>query len=108
MDLLSLLVLVLIHPDDVKLDSRQVGQPGKERTMYTQRGYYKSPGLPFPQKFKFSLPDKQNTPYPAGWYFIDPNSFGTGDYDSLELSRFDLKFVPIPADLKKQLGLTDK
>lgn len=106
MDLLALLVLVQILPVDVKFDARQVGQPGKERTMRTQRGFYKTPALPYPQKFKFSLPDGVLTPYQAGWYFLDPNSFATGDYDSLELSRYEFNLIPVPVEMKKQLNLS--
>jgi len=105
MNPLLMLVLVLIHESDVKVDTRMVGQPGKERQMRTQKGYYKTPGSLYPQKFKFTLSDRQVSAFPAGWYLIDPESFVTGDYDSLELSRYDFNLIPVPEEIKKLHGI---
>lgn len=101
MNILDMVLICEIHPQDVKVDSRQVGQPGKERTLRTQCGYFKKPSRIYPEFFKFTLPDSQVEPYPAGRYIVHPDSFETDGYDGLQLSRFNFRLIPLPKEAVK-------
>lgn len=103
LDLWKFLLVCEVFAEDVKFDVREgvsakTGKPWKTKT---QRAYFKKPSSRFPKEFLFST--SRDTPYPAGLYLIDPDSFDNGDYDSLEISRFDFELVPVPSELAKQL-----
>lgn len=98
MNLLDLVTTCEIYPEDAKFETRTVGQPGRERQMRTQCGYYKRPCRRHPEFFKFSLPDDQPGAYPPGLYFIHPDSFETDGYDGLTLSRFNFRLIPVPQE----------
>lgn len=96
---LDYLLLVIVHPQDVKIDSREVGTGEKKRLLRTQSAYFKKPSRVYPEFFKFSLPDDQVSAYPAGNYFLHPDSFASGDYDSIDLNRFGMRLVPVPPEM---------
>lgn len=103
-DLWRLLLVLEIFPEDEVPEARTItsSKTGKEITITNQRGYFKKPDSRFPVEFRFPLPDGVK-PYPAGLYLIDPNSFDSGRYDALELSRFDFALVPMPVEMQKLL-----
>lgn len=101
--LLSLLLICHVFPQHVKVDSREIETKRGKMTMRTQVAYFKRPKSMFPIEFKFTLPESQKDPYPAGVYFIDPDAFDSGSFDSIELSRFDFKLIPVPPELASTL-----
>lgn len=60
----------------------------KDREMWQQTGYMYNGGA-FPEKFKFSIPDKASA-LAVGEYTLLVTAFKTDKYDSLELERFSL------------------
>jgi len=92
------LLIVTVHPEDVKIETREFGTD-KKRTIRTQSAYFKKPSRRYPELFKFSLADDQQMPYQAGTYLLHPDCFGSGDYDSLELNRYGIKLASIPPEL---------
>lgn len=107
-DLWKFLLVVEIDAEDVKFDIKEgVGKNGRPWKRFNQRGYFKRPGSKYPREFIFGRPEG-SLPYPAGLYLVDPDSFDSGDYDSLELSGFDFALVPVPDDIRAQLEEAQK
>jgi hypothetical protein len=50
-------------------------------------------GAPFPVKVKLSFQNAHEC-LPVGFYTLSPASFRTNQYDSLELDRWNLEFIP--------------
>jgi len=96
-NVLNYLLVVTVHEDDVRIETREVGKEIK-RTMRQQSAYFKKPSRKYPEFFKFSLPDDQLSPYPAGQYLITPDCFVGGDYDSLEFNRYGIRLLPLPPE----------
>lgn len=101
--LLSFLLVVIVYPEDVKVESREITTKRGPGVMRTQRAWFKGPTWRHPKEFKYALADSQRDPYPAGLYFIHPDSFAQGDFDSIELSRYNFALVPVPEEFLKQL-----
>jgi len=97
-DPMQFLPSVIVYPEDVKLESRQVGE--NKRTIRQQWAWLQVPGVRHPKQFKFSLGDEQVSPYPAGEYLIDPSSYRLGSFDSLELNPYGIKLVHVPEQLR--------
>jgi len=97
-NVLNYLLVVTVHEDDVRIESREIGKDDKRRTMRQQSAYFKKPSRKYPEFFKFSLPDDQMQPYPAGQYLITPDCFVGGDYDSLEFNRYGIRLLPLPPE----------
>jgi len=60
-----------------------------------------------PRETTIQLDEKNPTPYPAGYYVIDPEAFYFGDFGRFALGR--LRLLPMKdfiAGLQKQLGVT--
>jgi len=53
----------------------------------------------FPVEMNVSL-GENDQPYPAGKYEIAESSFQINQYGSLELSKYNLKLVPVAEDKK--------
>lgn len=106
-DLLTLCMTVIIEPGDDRIEERKFtttkGGKEKEIKVRNQSAYYVKPSRRHPQFFQLSIPEGQAA-YAPGRYFIHPDSFETGDYDVMELSRYDLKLIPVPTELQKPIG----
>lgn len=103
-DLLTLCLTVIIEEGDDIIETRKfTSSKGKEITVRNQSAYLTKPSRRHPEFFQLSLPEGANA-YRPGRYFIHPDSFVKGDYDTIELSRYDLKLIPVPLDLQKPVG----
>lgn len=101
-DLFSLVTIIIIEPEDVKVNENKITTAaGKEITIRNQNAYFKKPSRKYPEFFLMPARD-DGKPYPAGMYFLAPDSFERGDYDALTLSRYDLELVPVPAEMQQQ------
>lgn len=71
----------------------------KERT-FLEQNIFMHNGAAFPVKVKLSF-DNAHECLPVGYYTLAPESFRTNQYDSLELDRWNLVFVPEPQQVSK-------
>ena len=76
-------------------------KPTKDNNVrWSQKAYLHNGGV-FPVEMILSIPDA-SAAYPVGEYTISDDSFKVNQYGGLELSRWDLKLVPLKAqELKK-------
>ncbi|KAA5557280.1 DNA-binding protein [Pseudomonas aeruginosa] len=78
-----------IKPSQVTFDTRTgTSSKGNPYTIREQFAYAWLVGE-YPELIKMNLEDGQ-PPYPAGYYSIDPKSFGVGDFKRLMIFRLSL------------------
>jgi len=71
----------------------------KQNNFYYQICYFVSTDSKFPIEMQVSLGEAELA-YPAGKYLISDSSYKINQYGNLELSKYDLKLVPMPLDKK--------
>lgn len=85
-----------INEVDGKVNSKQVvsKQTGEVLTFREQNAYIYNGGV-YPEKFIIQL-DKEEAPYPVGFYTLDNSFYSVGDFGSLKIKKAKL----IPLDKK--------
>ena len=72
----------------------------KTNNFYFQNCYMNSSTSKFPIAMQVSLGEAEQ-PYAAGKYNICDSSYKINQYGNLELSKYDLRLIPISVDNKK-------
>ena len=83
-----------IIKDYNQVQSKFIPLPDGTRKEVFWQDMYMHKGGAFPVQFSVNV-ESPLLAYPVGDYTIDPSSFTTNKYGSLELSRYDVKFIPI-------------
>jgi hypothetical protein len=76
--------------------SKNPGKPFKTRK---QTAYLHRDGQTYPDRFEISLGDLK--PYKPGHYALAPQSYKVGKFGDLEIDRFNLLLLPLPASMAK-------
>ncbi len=85
------MVKIEINENDGKVNNKQVvsKSTGEILNFREQVAYIYNGGV-YPEKFIIQL-DKDDSPYPAGFYTLDDSSFSIGDFGSLKIKKPKLK-----------------
>lgn len=86
------MIKIEINETDGKMNNKQVvsKSTGEVLTFREQVAYIYNGGI-YPEKFILQL-DKDDSPYPAGFYTLDCTSFSVGDFGSLKIKK--VKMIP--------------
>ncbi|EML5156088.1 TPA: single-stranded DNA-binding protein [Morganella morganii] len=86
------MIKIEINETDGKMNNKQVvsKSTGEVLTFREQVAYIYNGGI-YPEKFILQL-DKDDSPYPAGFYTLDSTSFSVGDFGSLKIKK--VKMIP--------------
>lgn len=92
------MIKVEINEKDCELNIKNIvsKSTGEVLTFKEQKAYIYNGGI-YPQGFMVQI-DKDELPYPAGFYTIDVASYSVGDFGSLNLKK--LKLIPYPLNQK--------
>ncbi|KER02592.1 G5P family DNA-binding protein [Photorhabdus temperata] len=87
------MVRIEINELDGKVNTKQVisKSSGEVLTFREQTAYIYNGGI-YPEKIIVQL-DKDDAPYPAGFYTLDDSSYSVGDFGALKIKR--IKLVPV-------------
>lgn len=85
------MVKIEINENDGKVNNKQVvsKSTGEVLTFREQVAYIYNGGV-YPEKFIIQL-DKDDSPYPSGFYTLDDSSFSIGDFGALKIRKPKLK-----------------
>lgn len=87
------MIKIEINEIDGKVNNKQVisKQTGEVLTFREQTAYIYNGGV-YPEKFIVQL-DKDDAPYPVGFYSIADSSFSVGDFGTLKIKN--IKLIPV-------------
>jgi hypothetical protein len=75
---------------------------GDVRKVYNQNVYIWKDNEKYPIKSR--IPLENSSPYPVGMYALSDGAFEVGQYGDLQINRYEIRLIPLPATVEKPLS----